>query len=82
MKAFSVGFQYVPPEFFFIFDEPSTVFPPIEAPGAKERIWGASIFCQEAPNFEINMIKKDSKMPPGFFQFQNTDTEHQFICKF
>ena len=33
-----------------------TVFSPIEAPGAKEVVWGASIFHPEAPNFEINMV--------------------------
>ncbi len=37
-----------------------TVFPPIEALGAKERVRGASIFCPNAPNFDINIVKKDS----------------------
>ncbi len=39
----------------------STVFSSIEAPGAKEMVWGASIFRTEAPNLKINMVKKDSK---------------------
>ncbi len=49
----------------------NTVFSPIEAPGAKEMVWGASIFHPETPNFEINMAKKDSEKY-RIFQPQNT----------
>ncbi len=38
-----------------------TVFSPIEAPGAKEIVWGASIFHPEVPEFEINMAKKHNE---------------------
>ena len=38
-----------------------TVFSPIEAPGAKGMVWGASIFRPEAPNLKINTVKKDSE---------------------
>ncbi len=41
----------------------------IEAPGAKEVVWGASIFHLEAPNFEINMVKEDSEKSV-FFRLQ------------
>ena len=50
----------------------NTVFPPIEAPGAKEMVWGASIFHPEAQYFEINMVKKDSKMSPVFSASKHT----------
>ncbi len=59
-----------------------TVFSLIEAPGAKEMVWGASIIFPEAPNFEINMVKKDNKKSHVFFSLkthtQNTNTMYKF----
>ena len=56
----------------FDFQHTCTVFPPIEAPGAKEMVWGASIFHREARYFEIDMVKKDSKMSPVFSASKHT----------
>ncbi len=53
-----------------------TVFSPIEAPGAKEVVRGASIFRPEEPDFKINMVKKDSKNS-RVFQSQSKHFEHQ-----
>ncbi len=66
--------------FYLLFDNVDTVFSPIEAPGAKEMVWGASIFRPEAPNFQINMVKKDSKNS-CVFQPQNTHVQHQYNKK-
>ena len=63
----------------------TTVFSPIEAPGAKEVVWGASIFHAEAPNLEINMVNKarnkDSEKS-CIFQPQNPNIELQYRYKF
>ena len=48
------------------------VFSPIEAPAAKEMVWGASIFRPEVPNFKINMVKKDSKKSRVFLASKHT----------
>ena len=59
----------------------NTVFSPIEAPGAEEVVWGASIFHPKAPNFGINLVKKDGEIP-HIFRPKNTHIDHQDRYKF
>ena len=60
-----------------------TVFPPIEAPGAKEMVLGASVFHRRAPNFKINLVNRDIKMSLVLSHSKKKPhIEHKYMYKF